>query len=284
MTTPAIAALEPRKAEAGRGWDWFVEAVGLFRQSPGIWIGICLVYVVIIIAASAVPGASLLTTLFGPVFSGGLILACASQDAGTGVRIEHLFAGFRGSHFGQLVLLAVLYLGAILALVIVGAILAIAVLGLSPSHLDVMRSDPTQYFLPMLLLITVLFGLFIPVMMGMWLAPALIALRNIGPVDAFKLSFKACMVNWAPLLIYGLVVLLVPFVIAIPVGIIWAASSSAGLTAIVGFILLVLFMVFAMPVAFISIYTAYRDMFPMPPPPPPVDFNATQPLPVPPPL
>lgn len=284
MTTPATAALEPRKAEAGRGWDWLVEAVDMFRQTPGIWIGICLTYMVIIIAASAVPGASLLTSLFGPVFSGGLILACASQDTGTGVRIEHLFAGFRGNRFGQLVLLAVLYLGAILVLVIVGAVLAFAVLGLSPAHLDSVRHDPTQYLLPILLLFAIMLGLFIPVMMGMWLAPALIVLRNIGPVDAFKLSFKACMVNWAPLLIYGLVLLLVPFVVAVPVLIVWLASSSPVLTGIVGFVLLVLLMLMATPVALISIYTAYRDMFPMPPPPPPVDFNATQPLPVPPPL
>ena len=261
MTTSANAAVEPRKVDAGRGWDWLAEAFAMFRETPGIWIGIAVIYLIIILAASAVHGGSLLSTLFGPVFSGGLILACASQDAGKGVRIEHLFAGFSGGQFGQLVLLAVLYLAAILVVILIGAVLAFAIFGLSPGHLESMRDDPFQYLLPIMLLVAIMLGLFIPVMMGMWLAPALIVLRKLSPVEAFKLSFKACMVNWLPLLVYGLLGLLIAILATIPLALGWLVAA---------------------PVFFISIYTAYRDMFPMPPPPP--DFSATQPLPVPPPL
>jgi len=263
MTPSPEAATQPRKVDAGRGWTWIAEAFAMFMEAPGMWIGITVIYMIIVIGAAAIPGASLLTSLFGPVFSGGLILACSSQASGQGVKIEHLFAGFRGSHFGPLVLLAVIYMGAMLAAVIFCALIALLGFGLSPVHLSRLHAEgiPDEYILPMLMVLLIMVALIIPIMMGMWLAPALIVLRGHTPVDAFKLSFKACLINFLPFLVYGIVTLLIAVVATIPLLLGWLVAA---------------------PVFVISIYTAWRDMFPPPPLPQP-DFGATQPI-APPPL
>jgi len=263
MVPTQEAATQPHKVDAGRGWGWIAEAFAMFMEAPGMWIGITVIYMIIVIGSAAIPGASLLTSLFGPVFSGGLILACNSQASGQGVKIEHLFAGFRGSHFGPLVLLAVIYMGAILASVIFCALIAMFGLGLSAFHLARLHSGdiPDEYILPMLMVLLIMVGLFIPIMMGMWLAPALVVLRGHTPVDAFKLSFKACLINFLPFLVYGVVTLLIAVIATIPLLLGWLVAA---------------------PVFVISIYTAYRDMFPPPPLPQP-DFSATQPI-IPPPL
>jgi uncharacterized membrane protein len=237
---PAAAPPEMRKVEAGRGWTWLAEAFDMFRQQPGTWIGILIIYVVILLAAALIPGASLLTTLAGPVFSGGIMLGCSSQASGQGVKVSHLFEGFSGSRLGQLVLLAVIYLGACLLLGLVVVLVALLGFGLSPSHLA-SGTVPDDYLLPLMLVILVALALYIPVAMGMWLAPALIALDGVEAFAAFKLSFRACLLNFVPFLVYGVVGLVLALLATLPIFLGWLVVA---------------------PVFFISIYTSYRDMFP----------------------
>ncbi len=266
MNTPASAAVELRKVDTGRGWSWLTEAWELFMRAPGTWIAIIVIYILILTAASIVHGGSLLTTLFEQVFSGGLILACKTQDSGEKLKIEQLFAGFSGSRFGKLVLLGVLNMAALFALTLLGLLLAVACAALAPSDftaMDVVSPDSVVQRLmpqmldnlPLLLVALILLSLYIPLLMGMWLAPALIVLRGQQPIAAFRLSFRACVVNFMPFLIYGLVGLLIAVVATIPLGLGWLLAA---------------------PVFSISIYTSYRDMFPQAP-----DFSATQPIPPP---
>jgi uncharacterized membrane protein len=244
-TNMPAAALEPRKLASGRGWDWLAEAFSMFMQAPGVWIGIAVIYVIIFIAASAVPGGSLLTTLFGPTLTAGIVLGSHSQATGQGVKLEHLFAAFSGGRLGSLVVLALIYVGALLVLFLLAALIAIAGLGLSPANFKAGNFE--DYILPLLLVVLVLLALYIPVLMGMWLAPALIVLRGMEPVAAFTLSFRACLVNFMPFLIYGLAGLVLCLLATLPLCLGW----------------LVL-----LPVICISIYTSYRDMFPEALPPP----------------
>jgi len=222
----------------GRGANWLGEAFELLMRAPGTWIAIALIYIVIMVAASMIHGGSLLTALFGPVFSGGLILGCSAQDSGQELKVEHLFAGFSGGRFGQLLLLAVLYLAAMLALVVLGAVLALGCFGLSLSSISSLDTVG-GYILPLLLVVLILLALYIPVAMGMWLAPALIVLRGLDPVAAFKLSFHACLINFMPFLIYGILALLLAIAATIPLLLGWLVI---------------------MPVFIISVYTAYRDI------------------------
>ena len=52
-----------------------------------------------------------------------------------------------------------------------------------------------------------------------WFAPALVALRGAPAIEAMKLSFLACLRNWVPFLVYGLIV-----VVAVVMR--WSSCSS----------------------------------------------------------
>ena len=94
--------------------------------------------------------------------------------------------------------------------------------------------------LSFMLAVLVGLALALPVYMALWFAPSLIVFNNLKPVDAMKASFLACLKNIVPFLIYGVILLVLCFVAAIPFGL--------------GFLVLG-------PVAIASIYTGYRDIF-----------------------
>ena len=83
-------------------------------------------------------------------------------------------------------------------------------------------------------------ALSVPVVMAIWFAPALVFFNNMQPVEALKASFEACMKNVLAFLVYGLIVLVLAFFAALPVGL--------------GFLVLI-------PVLAGSVYAAYRDVF-----------------------
>jgi uncharacterized membrane protein len=75
--------------------------------------------------------------------------------------------------------------------------------------------------------------------MAIWFAPALVALHAMPAIDAMKLSFKACLANIVPFLMYGLVLTVLMVVAIIPCGL--------------GLLVL-------LPVMYISYYTSYREV------------------------
>ena len=84
------------------------------------------------------------------------------------------------------------------------------------------------------------FTLYIPLMMAIWFAPALIVFDNLGATDAMKQSFSACLINTLPFLVYGVVV-----------SVLWIVAS----------IPLLLGLLILLPVIFCSVYTSYKDIF-----------------------
>lgn len=87
-----------------------------------------------------------------------------------------------------------------------------------------------------------LFGLLLlfPLFMAVWFAPALIFFNNMSPVEALKASFNACLKNALPFLVYSLIVMVLMFFAALPVGL--------------GLLVLI-------PVLSGSAYVSYRDIF-----------------------
>ncbi|HZR36636.1 MAG TPA: BPSS1780 family membrane protein [Nevskia sp.] len=244
-TSPTAAAPPPRRLPTARGWDWLAQGFALFGRASGTWILITLIYIVGVVLLMLIPGASLLYSLFSYVFTGGLMLGCASLAAGQGLRLEHLFAGFKAPHLGNLVLLGALYMGLTFLLVFVMLILFFAVFGLSFHDVQQAQHPSPELLLRFALVLVLMLAVMIPLMMGVWLAPALIVLNGIGPVQAFRLSFRACWINFLPLLWYGLIALVLAFIAALPL--------------FLGFLVLV-------PVLAGSVFSAYRDIFPQPVP------------------
>jgi uncharacterized membrane protein len=76
--------------------------------------------------------------------------------------------------------------------------------------------------------------------MAIWFAPPLVMFRNVAPLEAMKASFRVCLKNLMPFLVYGVVLLVLFVLAAIPFGL--------------GFLVLI-------PVLIGAQYASYLDLF-----------------------
>ena len=173
----------------------------------------------------------------------GLMLGCKSQDDGNGISVSHLFAGFQNK-LGQLILLS-LIIGIISIVIMVASmgslyaqLLAVGMGVTDPADVDpAFIQDPIGTFL-LPFLIAMLF--IIPVMMMAWFAPLLIVLNDVPVFKAMGMSFKGCLKNFVPFLIYGIVLFVLYIVAIIPL--------ALGLLVL-------------MPTFFGSWYRSYKDIY-----------------------
>lgn len=231
----------PRAVGAGRGWEWIAEGFNLFKKQPGTWILVVIGFVVCTVLIALIPVIGpVVNMLLLEVFVGGLMLGCRALDRGEGFEIGHLFAGFKQST-GDLVVLGVL---ALVGWFIV-MIPAVAIVGFGAFMSMMMGgADAAMNFgtmgMSVILAMLVVMALAVPLYMALWFAPALIVLNNLKPVDAMKASFFACLKNIVPFLVYGVILMVLCMIAAIPLGL--------------GFLILG-------PVAIASMYAGYRDIF-----------------------
>ena len=253
-TTPGQAAVgEPLDAglqlvvpgkslPAGAGWEWITGGWQLFVRSPLMWIVSLVILFVIAIVAAFIPFiGSLAFQVLQAVFAGGYIAACRNIERGGEFELEHLFAGFK-VRFVPLLIVGAIF--TIASFVLVLLFFLIAGLSLLPAFMSgdqaAMQAALAGSMIAMLLGSLVMMALFVPVMAAYWYAPALVMVHDMSPVDAMKASFFACMRNFVPFLVYGIVMFFAAIVAIIPFGL--------GM--------LVLF-----PVAIASNYVGYRQIF-----------------------
>lgn len=228
-TGPALLS-QPQRLEAGAGWRWIQQAWTLFRAEPWTWIGMSLVWLVVVMVLGLLPGVNLLVNLVMFVPMAGFVVAAYELDEHQNLRFEQLFTGFQ-RHFGQLVLLSLLYMLAIFIIVAPLIVLGV-VLGTASGGGEVAG-------LLIALLGLLALALIIPAVMAVWFAPALIVLNGYSAFEAMKLSFRACLANIVPFLIYGLAMM--------------GLGLASAFTLFLGLIVLY-------PVMFISYYTSYREV------------------------
>lgn len=230
--------VEGRTVAAGRGWDWIVEAYALFRKQPGIWMLTAVVLGIIFIVVSLIPMlGSFANALLFPIFTAGLMVGCRDLDKGGALEFEDLFAGFR-QKTGDLVLVGafnligwVLIAFAVIAVIGGGVFMGVMRGGIEGAGLSIAS---------LLIALLLVAGLSVPLYMATWFAPVLIVLQDMSAGPALKASFFACLKNWMPFLVYGVVLMVLGIVAAIPLGL--------------GYLVLV-------PVMAASVYIAYRDIF-----------------------
>lgn len=223
---------------AGNGVSWITQGWEMFKQAPGVWIGVTLIFMVTMIVLGVIPLVNLAVALFAPVFVGGIMLGCKALEDGNELTINHLFAGF-SNNFGNLVLVGAIYLVGIVAIYVLMFLIGGSALA-GAALMGGGKASIAAILLPMLLLLLVMLALMIPLAMAVWYAPALVVFHEVAPLQAMKASFFICIKNFMPFLIYGLVVMVLAIVATIPIGLGW----------------LVL-----MPVLCASVYTSYKDMF-----------------------
>jgi len=224
---------EGRRVPAGNGVAWLSQGWELFRAAPGTWIGLSVVYILLMVVLGLIPLVNFLLSLLAPIFVGGIMLGCKALDDGEELRIGHLFAGF-SSHAGGLALVGLLYLAGVFGIGLVMALLiggSIGLGALSGGNLPIFGVIIGGLVAALLI---------IPLAMAVWYAPALVVLQQQTAFEAMKASFFIGIRNFLPFLVYGLVFLVLAVIATLPLGLGW----------------LVL-----IPVLQASIYTSYKDMF-----------------------
>lgn len=230
---------------SGRAMSWIGYGFDQFKASPGVWIGMILIYFVISFVLGLIPFlGGIVSNILAPVFIGGFMLAGQAHKEGRSVEINHLFEGFKDK-FGSLALVGLFYfIGAIVMMIILGIIAALflggmfAAGGLSGGNIT--ASLMSMGFGLILVFILLIFVISIPLAMSIWLAPALVVFHNVAPFDALIMSFKGTLKNFGTFLLYGLLCFLFAIVATIPFGLGWLVLA---------------------PTLIGATYCAYRDIF-----------------------
>lgn len=230
-----------RGVPPGRGWGWIADAWRFMGAQRWTFIGVVLLYYLMLFAASLVPAlGGLVVVLFSPVISGGIMLGCEAVRRGERLEVAYLFAGFQ-RHFGKLVAV-----GAIsFALAIVVVIVMVVILGASFGAMLLTGAEPNPEDVagmgaPLLLAVLVVLAISVPFYMAVWFAPPLVVLGGLDVGAALKASFTGCLRNIAPFLVWGVMVLVLAIPATIPLFLGWLVLG---------------------PVIVVSVYTAYRDVF-----------------------
>jgi len=244
----------PRTVAADRGLAWWSEAWRLFTPAAGVWLLIIILLVIVNIVLTVIPLVGhVVGQLLFPIFAGGLMLGCRAIDRGEPLTVGHLFAGF-STRTGPLFIVGLIYtaLAIAIALVVFGLLLMFfgAAIVSNLWHLQDLQDlqDPWGIASSMLgtLGLAILVGLlvflvlYLPLMMAVWFAPALVVLRGVEPLDAMRLSFSGCLRNIVPFLIYGLIGVVLAIVATIPLLLGWLVLG---------------------PVTIASLYTSYCDIY-----------------------
>jgi uncharacterized membrane protein len=235
--------LPGRVRPAGAGWDWIAKGWTLFMRAPLMWVISIVVLFVLGIVVSLIPViGSLAFQLLTPVFAAGFVLACRSLERGGDFELEHLFAAFKAPHLVPLLILGALFLAGMIVILLVG--MAIMGTGVAGAILSGNAADLGTLVLAagasILLGTLVMLALSVPLLAAYWFAPALIVMHGVTPVAAMKESFSACLRNFVPFLVYGLIMTVFAILAALPF--------------FLGYLAWI-------PLAITSTYAAYRDIF-----------------------
>jgi uncharacterized membrane protein len=237
---------EPHTVEAGNGTVWFGDAWEIFKRSPLIWIVSLAIYGIFQLVMSVIPllGGLAQSLLNGVFLAGFMAMAHRASSEGT-VDINQLFEGFR-QKTGPLIMLGLINLALLFVIFLVLGIGFFVVLG---GGLLQAAANPEAFAQSMLssgalisifILVATLLIAVMLVAAANWFAPQLIFFSDMSPTDALTTSFRACLQNWLPFLVYSIVGLLLFVASLIPVG---------------------LGLLIFLPVSLITLYTSYRDIF-----------------------
>lgn len=253
---------DPQNKPAGNGASWVMSGISLYLKRPFKWLGIILVYFLINGMIQIVPFiGAIVQSLLNPVFAGGLMVGSRDFDETGELPLDCLFRGFKNS-FWQLVLLGLVLLLGILVIAVFT--LVIGFIGLDLANFENQMVDGTPPVLSFVIMFLIMSALMIPLMMWYWFAPALIVINGKSVFEAMGLSFKACMRNVLPFLVYGivgLVVMAVVFIVAAMITAIFGGFDGRGPAMILPIIVFIFLGLSIMPVVLLSIYTSYKDIF-----------------------
>jgi hypothetical protein len=225
-----------RSVPMGQGWVWLTDGWRLFAATPAMWIVTLLAFIILSFVIGLVPIiGTIASLLLSPVLIAGMMIGAQAVDRGEALTLGHLFAGFQ-QRVGSLMLVGVLFavvFVAIVALIVVMFGSGLFLAGLSPEVLKQSLGTLAGAILLGALLL-------IPVSMAYYFAPPLVALSDLGTIDACKQSFIGVVRNALPFLLFGVVFIVLALLASLPFMLGWLVLA---------------------PVAICATYVAFHDIF-----------------------
>jgi uncharacterized membrane protein len=204
-----------QRVSVSNGLKWLVDGFALFRLRPLVWVALAAIWLLLALVLVAIPNlGQLVLYLVTPALGAGLLVGCRALERGNDLEIAHLFAGFR-SHPGPLITIGGVYLlGNVItfgAFMMLGGERIIAAALERASNPDAPPPDiPAAPLLSVLLLV--------PLFMAVIFAPALAMFRGLPALEAMKTSFKACLENLLPVLLFAVVSAVLAMLAMLPYG------------------------------------------------------------------
>jgi hypothetical protein len=241
-----------RTVPVGKGASWLARSWKIFRQAPLMWALALLIFFVFSIVLSMVPVVgSIAAQVLTPVYTAGFAVACRALELGGEFELDHLLAGFK-TRFKELAIVGAIFTAGMLLLLVVFLLFTgLSVLSaMLAANVEEITAAVTASGLQILLGFLVMLALLVPLLAAYWFAPYLVVMHGVGPVAAMKASFGACLRNFFAFLVYGVLLLIVAIVVAIP-----------AIVPVVGWVFTGLAFLVLMVMGFTGIYPAYRDIF-----------------------
>lgn len=240
-----MSALTVSRPPAGAAMEWMKTGYRLFTPAVVPWMGMSAAFFLAAFGIGLVPMVGpLALELLSPFLVAAYMAAAQAAERGEPTGLIHVGAGFyRGRNallvIGVVYLVAHLVVGQVMTLIGGDAVERLLTLSVRPQEMDPdeMRAVLDRA-MPALLTGALLFT---PLLMATWFAPALALFEGFPPGKAMFWSLWACLVNWRPMLLYGLLL------------------SMLGMVALV--IPLGLGLLLFLPMAMTSTYAAYRMQF-----------------------
>ena len=250
-----------RSVAAGNGWRWIADAWAFTGQQRGTFIGVFLLYILVLMALGLVPFlGALASALLTPVITGGLQLGFDAVRRGGPLEVACLFSAFK-NHAGKLIAVGAVSLGiGILIGIIIVAILGVSFASIFAGGAQPTPADLQALLLPALLAVLIAIAVALPLYMFLWFAVPLIVLGGLDVGAAFKASFSACLKNIVPFLVWSVVVLGLWLVALIPCVLVWQ-SLGVGAAIATYVLIMIAWVVLLAPVIVVSVYLGYRDIF-----------------------
>ena len=219
-----------RNVDANRGVEWISSGFNLFMKKPGELVVAGLILFVVYFVCSLVPfigGA--LATMVGVVAAGAFMSASQAIEQGQ----EPLPAAQQAASYSPLFILGLIAAAFGIVIALINWVLFAVILGTAfVSTFAALGLAALTGFVNMIISI--------PLLMALWLAPGLVILKRVEPIDAVRLSFSASLKNFVPFIIFYVL---------------------AAIAAIIGALPLGLGLIVVYPVLLCASYMAYKDIF-----------------------
>ena len=260
--------MQIKRIPAGRGKKWLLDGSDLFARSTISFLLFGLL-VQLLTLLLAVPFLGVLVVLVLPIFIAGALDVSRRLDSGYPVQLSSFFDLFSDPEARR----ALLTLGLfnLLIGVLASLLMASSLAALGESNLlELMQSGDPETLVNINL--SPLFSLIMQLTLVLSLITALnffavplVAFQKVAPLQAMATSFKACLVNWAPMLVYGLAVMILFAVVTLLLLLIASVAimvfGSSILASQVMTVLTIPILISIQMILLCAQFLAYRDIF-----------------------